>query len=151
MHNETLKLTHLRLELEDNEKNIKLANERLEQLNHLTQNITHLNDLNRQLQCQYLRFIDDFPMLTHNTVLTSNALATYDDEQQPFTSTSSTATNGRDENSESDSVSFNDEHRDDMDDVQQQDETQVEDYDKLFTEILDILTNQSNRLSRSVL
>lgn len=145
-----MKLHNLRLELEDHERNMKLGNEHIDQLKTLAQNITHLNDLNQQLECEYLRFNDEIPIQTHNPSLTSNLLAHHDEEQQqqlhPYTSTSSTTTNGRDENSELDSVSLNDEHRDEMDDIHQQDNTQTEDYDKLLAEIIEILTNQSNFL-----
>jgi len=148
VNNDALKLHNLRLELEDHEKNTKLGNEHIDQLKTLTQNITHLNDLNKQLECAYLRFNDEIPIQTHNPSLTSNLLAHHDEEQQqqlhPYTSTSSTTTNGRDENSELDSVSLNDEHRDEMDDIHQQDNTQTEDYDKLLAEIIEILTNQNS-------
>lgn len=88
-------------------------------------------------------------MYTENSSLTSNVLANYDQEQQQqqqqtCPSISSTATNGRDENSESDSVSFNDEHRDEVDDLHQQENVPAEDYEKLLTEIMEILANQSN-------
>lgn len=143
VNNETLKLNNFRTELNDNEKETKLAGERLEQLKVLTQNITHLNDLNQQLECQYLRFIDDIPMTTHNNSLSSQLLTDGDNEQHQFKSTSSTTTtNGHDEISEIDSVSLNDEHREEIDELQQTDDGQIENYDQLLADIIENLTNQ---------
>jgi len=143
-------LNNLRTELDDNEREIKLAGERLEQMKLLTQNITHLNDLNQQLECQYLRFTDDMPMTTHSHLLSSHLPRDDDDgsgEQHQFKSTSSTTTttNGHDETSEIDSVSFTDEHREEIDDLQQQDDGQLENYDQLLVDIIETLTNQSER------
>lgn len=148
MNNETLKLNNFRTELDDNEKEIKLTGERLDQLKIVTQNLTHLNELNQQLECQYLRFIDDIPITTHNNSLSSNIISDGDDisnnEQQQFKSTSSTTTaNGHDEISEIDSVSFNDEHHEDIDDLQQTDDEQLENYDQLLANIIENLTHRS--------
>ncbi len=111
----------------------------------ISQNITHLNELNQQLECQYLRFTDDMSMSMHNHLLASH-LPKDDDEQHQFKSTSSTTTNGRDETSEVDSISFNDEHREEIDESQQQDDGSMENYDKLLNDIIETLTNQSERI-----
>jgi hypothetical protein len=108
----------------------------------VTQNLIHLNDLNQQLECQYLRYTDDMPMATHSHLLTS-LLPTEEPEQHQL---KSTTTNGHDENSELDSISFNDEHRDEIDDLQQQEDGQVENYDQLLTDIIETLTNRSKRI-----
>ena len=147
MNNETLKLNHLRLELEDNEKETKAAGERLDHLKTITHHIVHLNDLNQQLECQYLRFTDEMPMAVHSQAITPH-LPGDDDEQPPFKSTSSTTTNGRDETSDIDSISFNEEHRDEIDELHQAEDTQAENYDQLFAEIIDLLTNQSQWMKR---
>ena len=144
-----MKLNNLRNELDDYEREIKLSEERLEQLKFVTQNVTHLNDLNQQLECQYLRFTDDMQMTAHNQSLSSHLPKNDNDEQQQqqqFRSTSSTVTtttNGHDENSELDSVSFNDERREEIEDLQQTDEGQMENYDQLLAEIIETLTEQS--------
>ncbi|CAF0790315.1 unnamed protein product [Rotaria sordida] len=142
VNNETLKLNNLHTELDDNEKETKLAGERSEQLKLITQNITHLNELNQQLECQYLRFTDDMSMTIYNQLLPSH-LTKDDDEQHQFKSTSSTTTNGHDETSEVDSVSFNDEHRQEIDDLQQQDDESPENYEQLLTDIIEMLTKQN--------
>jgi len=111
----------------------------------ISQNITHLNELNQQLECQYLRFTDDMSMSMQNHLLASH-LPKDDDEQHQFKSTSSTTTNGRDETSEVDSISFNDEHREEIDESQQQDDGSMENYDKLLSDIIETLTNQSERI-----
>ena len=144
MNNETLKLNHLRLELEDNEREKTTAGERLEHLKTITRHIVDLNDLNQQLECQYLRFTDEMPMAVHPQAITTNLPGGDDDEQPPFQSTSSTTTNGRDEISDIDSISFNDEHREEIDDLQQPEDTQAENYDQLLAEMIDLLKNQSN-------
>jgi hypothetical protein len=139
-------LNNLRNELDDYEKEIKLSEERLEQLKVVTQNVTHLNDLNQQLECQYLRFTDDMQTTAHNQSLSSHLPKNDNDEQQQFRSTSSTITtntNGHDENSELDSVSFNDERREEIEDLQQTDEGQMENYDQLLAEIIESLTDRS--------
>ncbi len=149
VNNETLKLNNFRIELDDNEKEIKLTGERLEQLKLITQNVTHINDLNQQLECQYLRFTDDMPMITHSHLLSSHLPRDDDDggEQHQFKSASSTTTtNGHDEISEIDSVSFNDEHREEIDDLQQSDDGQLENYDQLLVNIIETLKNQSKNI-----
>jgi len=147
VNNETLKLTNLRSEFDENEKEIKLSNERLDKLKILTQNLTHLNDLNQQLECQYLRFTDDMQTNIHSQLLVSNLSARdgdIDDEQHQYHSTSSTATNnGHEENSEFDSVSFNEDNREEFDDIQQNTDGVLENYDQLLTDIIEYLTNQS--------
>ena len=84
VNNETLKLNNLRTELDDNERESKLITERLKQLEHITQNITHLNSLNQQLECQYLRFTDDMPMTTHNNSLSSQILKDENNEHEQY-------------------------------------------------------------------
>ncbi|CAF3382483.1 unnamed protein product [Rotaria sp. Silwood1] len=143
VNNETLKLNNLYTELDDNENETKLAGERSEQLKLITQNITHLNELNQQLECQYLRFTDDLSMTIYNPLLPSH-LTKEDDEQLQFKSTSSTTTNGHDETSEIDSISFTEEHQQEIDDLQQQqDDESLENYDQLLSDIIAMLTNQN--------
>jgi hypothetical protein len=91
------------------------------------------------------------PMTTHSHLLSTHLPKDEDnDEQQQqqhqFKSTSSTTTNGHDETSELDSVSFSEEHREENDDLQQQDDGQLENYDQLLAEIIETLTNQSERI-----
>jgi hypothetical protein len=105
----------------------------------IIQNITHLNELNQQLECQYLRFTDDMSMTMHNHSLSSH-LPKDDDH-----STSLTTANGHDEISEIDSLSFNDEHREEIDELQQE-EGQSENYDQLLADIIETLTNQSKKI-----
>ncbi|CAF3412449.1 unnamed protein product [Rotaria socialis] len=145
VNNETLKLNNLLTELDDNDKEAELAAERSEQLRLVTQNITHLNELNQQLECQYLRFTDDMLMGTHNNLLPSHLTRDEDDELNQFKSASSTTTtNGRDETSELDSISFSEEHRQDIEDFNpQQDDDQPEKYDQLLADIIEILNNQN--------
>jgi hypothetical protein len=141
-----LKLNHLRLELDANEKEGKLSNERFEQLRTIQANICHLDELNQQLEWKYLQLTEDVPMTKHSPVFHAAVVAhDVDDElqQQPMKSRSSTTTNGRDENSDIDSMSFNDENRDEIDDLQQHDDVEMENYDQLLAETIQILTNQS--------
>jgi hypothetical protein len=136
------------MELDDNERETKLTGERVEQLKVVTQNITHLNDLNQQLECQYLRFTDDMQMTAHSHSLSSHLPKDDNDEQHQFKSASSTTTtNGHDGTSDLDSVSFNDEHREEIEDLQQTDAGQLENYDQLLADIIETLTNQSKRLN----
>lgn len=137
-----MKLNHLRLELEDNERETKAAGDRLEHLKTITHHIVDLNDLNQQLECQYLRFTDEMPMAVHPQAVTTNLLGD-DDEQPPFQSTSSTTTNARDEISDIDSISFNEEHREEVDDLQQSEDPQAENYDQLLAEMIELLKNRS--------
>ncbi|UJR35498.1 hypothetical protein I4U23_028252 [Adineta vaga] len=150
VNNETLKLSNLQNELDDNEKETKVHGERLEQLKLLTKNITYLDELNQQLECQYLRFTDDMSVSTHNHSLSSQ-FTKDDDEQQhqqpPFKSTSSTTINGHDETSEIDSISFNEEHREEIDDLHQQDEIQIENYDQLLVDIIETLKHQNQEMN----
>ncbi|CAM4761129.1 unnamed protein product [Rotaria magnacalcarata] len=145
VNNETLKLNNLLTELDDNDKETELAAERSEQLRLVTQNITHLNELNRQLECQYLRFTDDMLIGAPNSLLPSHLTRDDDDELNQFKSASSTTTtNGHDETSELDSISFSDEHRQDIEDSNpQQDDDQPEKYDQLLADIIEILNNQN--------
>ncbi|CAF1246552.1 unnamed protein product [Adineta steineri] len=143
VNNETLKLNNLHVELDDNEKETKLIGERLEQLKNITQNITHLNDLNQQLECQYLRFTDDMQMTINRQLLSAYLSKDDNDEQNQFKSTPSTTTNGHDETSELDSISFSDEHREEIDDLQQQGEGHIENYDQLLADMIVTLTNQN--------
>jgi hypothetical protein len=83
---------------------------------------------------------------THSNLLSSHLPKGDDDdsEQHQFKSASSTTTtNGPDETSELDSVSFNDERREEMDELQQSDDGQLENYDQLLADIIQTLTNQS--------
>ncbi|CAF2381089.1 unnamed protein product [Rotaria sp. Silwood2] len=147
VNNETLKLNNLHTELDDNEKETKLASERSEQLKFITQDIAHLNELNQQLECQYLRFTDDMSMTIYNNLLPSHLAKDDDDDQHQFKSTSSTTTNGHDGTSDLDSISFNDEHRQEIDDLQQQQQQQddepLENYDQLLRDIIEMLRNQN--------
>lgn len=151
VNNETLKLNNLGTELDDNESETALATERAEQLKLITQNISHLHELNQQLECQYLRFTDDMLIAKHNNTLPSNLTRDDDDEHHQYKSTSSTTTtttNGHDEHSEGDSISFTDEQRHDMDDLnQQKDDEQQENYDELLAQTIEILTNQSKKIN----
>jgi len=92
-------------------------------------------------------------MTTHSHLLSSHLPKDDDDgEQHQFKSTSSTTTttNGHDEISEIDSVSFNDEHREEIDDLQQSDDGQIENYDQLLVDIIEKLTNQGERDTRNI-
>ena len=129
--------------MDNNEKESKHIGKRLEQLKHITKNIAHLNELNQQTEYQYLRLSDEMPVVMKNLPLSSYMLLD-EDELHHGKSTPSTTTNGRDENSEIDSVSFNDEHRDEIDDYQQQEDSRIENYDQLVNEVMEILANQSN-------
>jgi hypothetical protein len=90
-------------------------------------------------------------MTTPNNSLSSHLPKNDNDEQQQqFRSTSSTittTTNGHDENSELDSISFNDEHREEIDDLQQSDDGQMENYDQLRADIIETLTEQSKNIN----
>ena len=79
--------------------------------------------------------------MTVNSQLLSSYLTGHD-EQHQFKSTSSNTTNGHDETSESDSTSFNDEYRQEFDDIHDE---QVENYDQLLSDIIDILTKKSKK------
>ncbi len=88
-------------------------------------------------------------MITHSHLLSSHLPRDDDDggEQHQFKSASSTTTtNGHDEISEIDSVSFNDEHREEIDDLQQSDDGQLENYDQLLVNIIETLKNQSKNI-----
>jgi hypothetical protein len=91
-------------------------------------------------------------MTIHNQSLSSHLPKNDNDEQQQqqqFKSTSSTittTTNVHDENSELDSVSFNDEHREEIEELQQSDEGQIENYDQLLADIIETLTDQSKSI-----
>ncbi|CAF0864339.1 unnamed protein product [Adineta ricciae] len=141
VNNESLKLTNLQSELDDNEKEMKIIGERLEELKVLSKNISNLDNLNRQLECQYLRFTDEMSMPMHNQSLASH-VSKDDDEQAAMKSTSSTTANGHDATSELDSISFSDDHQDENDDFQQEDEGQMENYEQLLAEIIEILKHQ---------
>jgi hypothetical protein len=88
------------------------------------------------------------PMTTHSHLLPSHLPKEDDDDEQQhqFKPASSTATNGHDETSELDSVSFSEEHREEIDDLQQQDDGQVENYDQLLANIIEALKNRSENL-----
>ena len=69
-----------------------MVGDRSEQLKLLTQNIVHLEELNQQLECQYLRFTDDMSMTTYGYPLPPHLAREEDDEQHQFKSASSTTT-----------------------------------------------------------
>lgn len=138
-----MKFIHYRLELEQYENENKLAQERLENLKLITQNINHLKELNQQAEYQYLRLSDEVSLNSINP-LPSSFVCVEEDEHQQNKSILSTTTNGRDENSEIDSVSFSEDHHgDETDQQQQQDEVQTENYDDLLNELIEVLHSQS--------
>ena len=142
VNNETLKLNNLRSELEDDERETKSTVERLEHAKLVSRNITHLDELNQKLECQYLRFTDEMPMGGQNQLLTCNFIVG-DDEQNPSRSVLPPSMRAHDANSERDSISLNDDHRDEMDDTQQPEESELENYDQLLADVIELLTNQS--------
>ena len=134
-------MNNLRSELEDDEKQTKSTVERLEHAKLVSRNVTHLDELNQQLECQYLRFTDEMPMCRQSQPSTCHFVVG-EDEQNP---SKSVVANMRasDANSERDSISLNDDHRDDIDESLQPDESQLENYDQLLADVLELLTNQS--------
>lgn len=142
-----MKLTNLRNAITDHENEKKLTDERLEQLKILTQNLTYLNELNQQLECQYLRFTEDIQMNNPGQTVSTQFFKDENDteqQQQQMKSSASITTNGQEEQSELDSVSFCEEHRDELDDLQQIDEGQTENYELLLADLIETLIEQSN-------
>lgn len=144
-----MKLNNLRNAIDDHEKETKLTGERLEQLKILTQNLTYLNELNQQLECQYLRFTEDIQMTNHVQSLSTQLVRDENEgeqqqqQQQQMKSSASITTNGQEEQSELDSISFCEEHRDELDDLQAIDEGQTENYDQLLADLIETLLEQS--------
>lgn len=146
MNNETLKLNNLQNQYDDHQQETQLTTERVEQLKNLIQNLTYLNELNQQLECQYLRFTDEIPTGNPSHSVSSQRLKDENDQQQ-MRSNASITTNGQEEQSELDSVSFCEEHREDLDDFQQIDEGQTENYDQLLEDLIQTITEQSKKIS----
>ena len=151
MNNETLKLNNLQNELHDNQTETQLTEERVQELKILIHNLTYLNELNQQLECQYLRVTDEVPTTNPSHSVSSQRLkdgSEGDQQQQQMRSNASITTNGQEEQSELDSVSFCEERREDLDDFQQNDEGQTENYDQLLEDIIQALTEQSKITSK---